>query len=1142
MNNLLNIIKNNPAIDSLMKHEQRLGNLSLTEEALLLVGLFQKDKQNIVVVKNNLYTAQKLFQRIQSLSKDVLLFAMEDSLRVESIAASPESKASQLETMSMLLADGKKIIVTHTGALLHYLADPKVFKEHIIHLVNGEEFGYDYLKRLLFESGYHHVARVDQPLCFATRGGIIDVYSINNDHPIRIEFFDNEIDSIRSFDISTQRTLEVLKTCDIVAASDLLFSDQELGEIVEKANAALMKTTKQESCKLSDIINKELDDLCNHNMDPSLYKYFAYLNHTFSILDYIEDPLVLISSEEEIRDSCKHIQEETIAYIQELVQEAMALPKYSLFHDFDLVIKPYSVIKIGLFVNHQHPLTSGIVALNAFDLKLSKTMEYILNNKKDTKIVFALAKKEKTIVEEYLKDHDIQYQIIKEETPLDAEISILEKELVEGFSCTLEKIDVYSGKELFNTTPKLSRYANKFKEAEVLHNYMELEIGDFIVHQQHGIGKYLGIVNKEMDGVHKDFLNIAYKGNDILLVPLEHFRLIRKFLSKEGATPKLNKLGGNEWEKTKERISANIKELADRLVKLYAIREDHIGYAFSKDTPFQKEFDDDFEFELTPDQERAIKEVKADMEMNKPMDRLLCGDVGFGKTEVAMRAAFKAVIDNKQVAFLCPTTILSLQHYKTFVRRMANFPIHIEVINRFIAPAKQKQILKECKEGKIDILIGTHRLLSKDVKFADLGFLVIDEEQRFGVEHKEKIKELKHSVDVLSLSATPIPRTLQMSLIGIRSLSQLDTPPQNRMPVQTYVIEKNLSIIKEIMQRELSRNGQVFYLFNNVKEIYNVATRLRKMLPDARIGVAHGQMSREEIEDVMMKFTNNEYQILVCTTIIETGIDIPNANTILIENADRFGLSQLYQIKGRVGRSDRLAYAYLMYSPQKTLSELATKRLKSIKEFTQLGSGYKIAMRDLTIRGAGDMLGPQQAGFIDTIGIDMYIEMLNDAIKETQGIVKEPEVIMKKANTKLDAYIPQSFAPQDYEKITLYQRIDRIQSKQALFDMMEEIKDNYGRLPKGVQMLFEKKRLDLLVNEECLDDFKEGTQEVELIFKETWSDSVDGVKLFEMITTISKDIKIRYVKKQIRMKIPKTKNWLAIVIEILEQLKTFSLD
>ncbi|MEG0409847.1 MAG: transcription-repair coupling factor [Erysipelotrichaceae bacterium] len=1140
MNTILNIIKNNPAVESLLNKEQRIGNLSLSEEALLLASLYEKDKQNIVVIKNNLYTAQKLFQRIQTLMGDVLLFGMEDSLRVESIAASPESKADQLETMSRLLIGDKKIIVTHTGAILHYLSSPTVFKEHSIHLLTGKEFGFEYLKQLLFESGYHHVSRVDQPLCFAARGGIIDVYSINNENPIRIEFFDNEIDSIRTFDISTQRTISIIETCDIVPASDLLFSDNELREIVEKSNLLLEKTTKNETCKLSEIINQEIDDLCNHNYEPSLYKYFSFLNNTFSILDYIDNPLVLISSEEEVKESNTHIQKETVTYVQELVQESMALPKYSLYNDLYKVIEPYKVIRIGLFVNHLHPLTSGIVSLNAFDLNLSKSMELILSNRNDKKIVFAMVKKEKAIIEEYLKDHEIEFELIDGESVISADISILEKELVEGFSCTLEKIDVYSGKELFNTTPKISRYANKFKEAEVLHNYMELEIGDYIVHQQHGIGKYLGIVNKEIDGMHKDFLNIAYKGNDILLVPLEHFKLIRKFLSKEGASPKLNKLGGSEWEKTKDRISANIKELADRLVKLYAVREDHIGYAYSKDTPFQKQFDDDFEFELTADQKRAIDEVKADMEMNKPMDRLLCGDVGFGKTEVAMRAAFKAVIDNKQVAFLCPTTILSLQHYKTFIRRMANFPIHIEVINRFIAPARQKQILKELSEGKIDILIGTHRILSKDVKFKDLGFLVIDEEQRFGVEHKEKIKELKNSVDVLSLSATPIPRTLQMSLIGIRSLSQLDTPPQNRMPVQTYVIEKNLSIIKEIIQRELSRNGQVFYLFNNVKEIYNLALRLRKMLPDASIGIAHGQMSREEIEDVMMKFTANEYQILVCTTIIETGIDIPNANTIIIENADRFGLSQLYQIKGRVGRSDRLAYAYLMYSPQKQLSELATKRLKSIKEFTQLGSGYKIAMRDLTIRGAGDMLGPQQAGFIDTIGIDMYIEMLNEAIKESQGIVKEKEVIRKKSNAKLDAYIPQTFAPQDYEKITLYQRIDRIQTKQELLDMMDEIKDNYGLLPKGVQMLFEKKRLDILVNEDCIDEFKETNDEIELIFEEAWSAHVDGVKLFEAVTTISRDIKMRYTHKKIRMSIKKTKNWLVIVIEIIEKVKTFS--
>ena len=482
-----------------------------------------------------------------------------------------------------------------------------------------------------------------------------------------------------------------------------------------------------------------------------------------------------------------------------------------------------------------------------------------------------------------------------------------------------------------------------------------------------------------------------------------------------------------------------------------------------------------------------------------------------------------------------------MQHYKTFVKRFQNFPVQIAVINRFVPLKEQKKLLHDVKEGNIDILIGTHRLLSKDVEFSDLGLLVIDEEQRFGVEHKEKIKELKNSVDVLSLSATPIPRTLQMSLIGIRSLSQLDTPPSNRMPVQTYVIEKNFSMIKEVIQRELARNGQVFYLFNNVKEIYNVARKLREALPDIEVGVAHGKMSREEIEDVMLQFTDNHYQVLVCTTIIETGIDIPNANTIIIEDADHFGLSQLYQIKGRVGRSDRLAYAYLMYSPQKQLSEVAGKRLKSIKEFTQLGSGYKIAMRDLTIRGAGDMLGPQQAGFIDTVGIDMYIEMLNEAIMERKGIKKEEKLVMKKANVAVDAYIPGKFANEDYEKITLYQRIEAIQTKEQLRDMMEEIKDNYGKLPKSVQMLFEKKRLDILINEPIVDTFMEEPKRIRISFSENWSNRIDGVKFFERMTTISKNIQMRFVDKKISVFFPKSKDWLFKVIEILESCERMEL-
>ena len=476
-----------------------------------------------------------------------------------------------------------------------------------------------------------------------------------------------------------------------------------------------------------------------------------------------------------------------------------------------------------------------------------------------------------------------------------------------------EHIIVYTRRELFPKEKKLVRYHAKFKEASVLNDYMELNVGDYVVHHQHGVGKYMGIITRENDGIHQDYLRIIYRGNDELLVPLSQFQLIRRYVTKEGVGIKLNKLGSGEWERTRRKVSEKVEELAQRLVELYALRSEDIGHSYAKDTPMQKEFEDQFAYELTPDQEQAVMEIKQDMESNRPMDRLLCGDVGFGKTEVAVRAAFKAVVDNKQVAFLCPTTILSMQHYQTFAERFRDYPVRIEVLNRFVSKADQRRIIKGLKEGSIDIVIGTHRLLSKDIVWKDLGFLVIDEEQRFGVEHKERIKELKNGIDVLSLSATPIPRTLQMSLVGIRSLSQLNTPPSNRHPVQTYVIERNKGMIREIIQRELSRGGQVFYLYNRIEQIYQIANELRQAFPDIGIGTRDLVLDREEIEDVMLEFHENKYQVLVCTTIIETGIDIPNANTILIEDADRFGLSQLYQIRGRVGRSSRVAYAYLMY-------------------------------------------------------------------------------------------------------------------------------------------------------------------------------------------------------------------------------------
>ncbi|MEG1474297.1 MAG: transcription-repair coupling factor [Longicatena sp.] len=1140
MNSLLKALENNEAVQNILNGKSNLGNLSLSEEALLLASAYQKSPRSLFVIKNNTYTTQQLFERVRTLLEDdVLLFNVEESLRVEAVASSPENKANQMEVMAKLQTNHPYICIMNSVAAIRFMPSPTVFKQHCINLHKDDEIAYEQVKQLLFEAGYTHVNRVDQPLCYGARGGIIDVYSINYEHPIRIEFFDNFIESIRFFDIATQRTIEIIEQAQIIPATDILFTNDEIKEIVEHVNIDL-PTQKKRLDKgmqliLEENVNQDLDAIANHYIEGKNYKYYAFLKETFTIGDYVKDATWIISSKEEVHSSIKRVQEETISYLQELFQEGISLYKFGVFEEFNKVLINHHVIEIGMFANFKHPVTSEIITLSLGDVNLERTIEEIITESHHRKVVLSLEESESKQIKKILDEKNMQYKTKQENEELEIGLQFIHKKLIEGFTCIKENISIYTSNELFHSTKIRTHYSNKFKEAEVLHDYQELNIGDYIVHNIHGVGKYLGIVNKEIDGMHKDFLHIAYKGDDVLLVPLEQFRLIRKFVSKEGASPKLNKLGSGEWEKTKRKVSEKIAELADRLVHLYANRDDNIGFAYQKDLPIQAEFEADFDYDLTIDQAKAVKEIKKDMEMPKPMDRLLCGDVGFGKTEVAARVAFKAVLDGKQVAFLCPTTILSLQHYKTFIQRFHNYPVNIAVINRFIKPSDQKQIIKGIKEGTIDILIGTHRLLSKDVKFKDLGFLVIDEEQRFGVEHKEKIKELKNSVDVLSLSATPIPRTLQMSLIGIRSLSQLDTPPMNRMPVQTYVIEKNFSMIKEIIQRELARSGQVFYLYNNVKEIYGVARKLREAMPEIKIGVAHGQMARDEIEDVMLQFTSNTYQVLLCTTIIETGIDIPNANTIIIEDADHFGLSQLYQIKGRVGRSDRLAYAYLMYSPKKQLSEIATKRLKSIKEFTQLGSGYKIAMRDLTIRGAGDMLGPQQAGFIDTVGIDMYIEMLNSAISEKKGIKVEVEEVLDKANVKVDAYIPSKFATEDYEKITLYQRIEKIKTKKELLLLNEEIQDNYGKLPKSVQLLFEKKRLDICINEKHIENFKELNKGIEVSFTETWSNSIDGVKLFEMMTTLSKDITIRFKDGKITMKMPKIKAWLPIVIEVIER-------
>lgn len=1142
MNFLLGRLANNPAVQACTEQQAFLSASSLTEEALILAASYAQNPRPMLIVKNNLYTAQRLAEKLKSLLSPQVcaLFSVEESLRVEAIAASPEAMAEKVETLNRLLNEDQLICVTHASALVRYLPSPAQFKLCTIVLKTGMDVSMNELKRTLIAAGYQQTARVDQPLCFASRGGIIDIYSINSETPVRIEFFDTEIDSIRTFDIATQRTLEVKAETEIVPASDLLLDDDQISLIQERVRRHLeslkSRYTHGEYEQIEGIIDLDMETMRAHLRESRLYPYLSYLDDNSSLIDYCPKAQVFLSHPDQIKTHLHQLSEEMTAYIQEMTQELKMLPRFTVQHELNTVLAGRKITEIDSFDSLRKVPHAMIREVALPNETLAMKLEIALKEGRGRQLYFFLQEHELKEVVPILKGKEIPF-LIDDFKPRDEGLVLIHQTLDEGFEALKENFVVYTSHELFKKKTKLGRYASKFKEAEALNSYQELQPGDFIVHSQHGVGQYLGIVTREFNGVHKDFLRVVYKGNDELLVPLEQFRLVRKFVSREGVVPKLNKLGSHDWEKTKQRLKDNVNEIADRLVKLYSQREENIGYAYGPDTPLQQEFEDDFDYDLTPDQALAVQEIKKDMMQPKPMDRLLCGDVGFGKTEVALRAAFKAITEGKQVAFLCPTTILSLQHTATAMKRFENFPIRVEVLNRFVVESKQKEILRELKEGKVDMIIGTHRILSKDVQFHDLGLLVIDEEQRFGVEHKEKIKEMKESIDVLSLSATPIPRTLQMSLIGIRSLSQLETPPSNRMPVQTYVIEKNRALVKEVIERELARQGQVFYLFNNIQEIYNVARQIKQDVPEAEIAVAHGKMSRDEIEEVMMQFTDNEVNVLICTTIIETGIDIPNANTILIENADTFGLAQLYQIKGRVGRSDRIAYAYLMVRPRKQVNEIAQKRLQAIKEFTELGSGYKIAMRDLTIRGAGDLLGPSQSGFIDTVGIDMYIEMLQEAIAEKKGEVKPEVKEPVRAQVQVDGYIPKQFAPLDFEKISLYQRIDATADEAQLMALKEETQDYFGKMPKSVGLLFEKKRLDILLNEPRIDSFRDVKNQMEIVFSKVFSDHIDGVKLFETFTTISKDIQLRYVQGKIIVRLPKKGNELALAIEVLDQSK-----
>lgn len=1116
---LLNELKDNPAVKQLNQNKGDLPFTSLVEESLVIAAAYTLKKRSILVVKPNLYQAQLLYDRIAALlsEEECALFGADESLRVEAIAASPEMTAMKTETMASLLQNPHQVVITCPSAWMRLLPLPEDFRNGCISLKTGQKIDMNSLKRALAAGGYRPTSHIDQPLTYAARGGIVDVYSINYDNPIRIEFFDTEIDSIRFFDTATQKTVEVVDAVEIVPASDVIFTSEQISQVIKET-----ETLGEEV--MSGDIESDLRSIEAGIFEPRFYPYMAYLDKTACITDYMDHPLILLSDETAIHENQKSLIDETISYIQEMVQEKKLLPKYVVWHEPSSLIKGYKVLREDPFIDNISMIEEVHLPNEPLDMRLK-----MVNGA--GKIVLALPEKEyKRVIQICINQH-IAYHLLTD-GEVENGINLYLANFIQGFRIGRDSLQVYTAAELFEVCHHHGRYENKFRNAEVIHGYDDLEPGDYIVHANYGVGQYIGIETRKIQDVKRDFLKVVYKGNAELLVPLEQFRLVRKFVSREGVVPKLNKLGSGDWEKTKKRLQENVEDIAERLIDLYANRETHIGYAFSKDNELMEKFESEFPYELTPDQKKAVEDIKTDMESNKPMDRLVCGDVGFGKTEVSILASFKAVNDHKQVAVLCPTTILAEQHFHTFSKRYKDYPVEIRVLDRFVSAKEVRDTLKDTEEGKVDILIGTHRLLSKDVHFKDLGLLIVDEEQRFGVEHKEKIKEMKNNIDVLTLSATPIPRTLQMSLVGIRQLSQLETPPLNRYSVQTYVVEKNEGLIKSAIERELSRQGQVFYLYNNIEHIYNVVRKLQDMVPNARVGVVHGKMSREDIEDVMMQFNDHELDILVCTTIVENGIDVPNANTIFIENAQDFGLAQIYQIKGRVGRSDRVAYAYLLIPPRRQLSEVAQKRLQAVKEFAKLGSGYKIAMRDLTIRGAGDLLGQSQSGFIDTVGIDMYIEMLEEAIQaKKEGRKVAQQEVTANANIRKTSYIPDSFAPDDFDKLDLYHKIDAMQTEQDLEVYRKDIVDQYGRLPKEVNTLFEKRKLEILLDDPIVSNYKETPKNIEITLSSLYSQRIDGVLLFETLTKVSKDITLRYTGGSIHIIIPKGKKDLQMAAE-----------
>lgn len=1058
------------------KKRQLILGLSTSTKALAIASSLEKEDR-IVLLMSTYGEAEGLVSDLISILGEELVypFLVDDAPMVEFLMSSQEKIISRVEALRFLTDSSKKgILVCNIAASRLILPSPNAFKDSIVKISVGEEYDQHAFIHQLKENGYRKVTQVQTQGEFSLRGDILDIFEISQLEPCRIEFFGDEIDGIRSFEVETQLSKENKTELTIFPASDMLLREKDY----QRGQSAL---EKQISKTLSPILKSYLEEILSSfhqkqsHADSRKFLSLCY-DKTWTVFDYIEkDTPIFFDDYQKLMNQYEVFERELAQYFTEELQNSKAFSDMQYFSDIEQIYKKQS--PVTFFSNLQKGLGNlkfdKIYQFNQYPMQeffnqFSFLKEEIERYKKmDYTIILQSSNSmgSKTL-EDMLEEYQIKLDSRDKTNICKESVNLIEGNLRHGFHFVDEKILLITEHEIFQKKLKRRFRRQHVSNAERLKDYNELEKGDYVVHHIHGIGQYLGIETIEIKGIHRDYVSVQYQNGDQISIPVEQIHLLSKYISSDGKAPKLNKLNDGHFKKAKQKVKNQVEDIADDLIKLYSERSQLKGFAFSADDDDQDAFDDAFPYVETDDQLRSIEEIKRDMQASQPMDRLLVGDVGFGKTEVAMRAAFKAVNDHKQVVILVPTTVLAQQHYTNFKERFQNFAVNIDVLSRFRSKKEQTATLEKLKNGQVDILIGTHRVLSKDVVFADLGLMIIDEEQRFGVKHKETLKELKKQVDVLTLTATPIPRTLHMSMLGIRDLSVIETPPTNRYPVQTYVLEKNDSVIRDAVLREMERGGQVYYLYNKVDTIVQKVSELQELIPEASIGYVHGRMSEVQLENTLLDFIEGQYDILVTTTIIETGVDIPNTNTLFIENADHMGLSTLYQLRGRVGRSNRIAYAYLMYRPEKSISEVSEKRLEAIKGFTELGSGFKIAMRDLSIRGAGNLLGKSQSGFIDSVGFELYSQLLEEAIAKRNGNANTNT--RTKGNAELilqiDAYLPDTYISDQRHKIEIYKKIRQIDNRVNYEELQEELIDRFGEYPDVVAYL-----LEIGLVKSCLD-------------------------------------------------------------------------